>query len=62
MRRREFVRTAGGVTAAAAAGTATAGTAGAQEEVQPDFEGYLDGIDGGYEDLRGEDEVTVDVG
>lgn len=61
MRRREFVRTAGGATAAAA-GTAAAGSAGAQEEPEPDFEGYLDGIEGGYEDLRGQAEVTVDVG
>ncbi|MCO8265935.1 halocyanin, partial [Haloferax sp. AB510] len=55
MKRREFLRTAGGATAAA---TAAAGTAAAQEggggaQVQPDFGGYLDGIDGGYEDLRG---------
>ena len=62
MRRREFVRTAGGATAVAAAGTATAGSAGAQDDIEPDFEGYLDGIGGGYADLRGEEEVTVEVG
>ncbi|WP_424008254.1 halocyanin domain-containing protein [Haloferax denitrificans] len=64
MKRREFLRTAGGATAAA---TAAAGTAAAQEggggaQVQPDFGGYLDGIDGGYEDLRGQSEVTIEVG
>ncbi|SEK44624.1 halocyanin domain-containing protein [Haloferax larsenii] len=66
MKRREFLRTAGGATAAA---TAAAGTAAASEEgggggaqVQPDFGGWLDGIDGGYEDLRGQSEVTIEVG
>ncbi|ADE04110.1 halocyanin domain-containing protein [Haloferax volcanii] len=64
MKRREFLRTAGGATAAA---TAAAGTAAAQEggggaQVQPDFGGYLDGVDGGYEDLRGQSEVTIEVG
>ncbi|AFK18536.1 halocyanin domain-containing protein [Haloferax mediterranei ATCC 33500] len=64
MKRREFLRTAGGATAAA---TAAAGTAAAQEggggaQVKPDFGGYLDGVDGGYKDLRGNKEVTVKVG
>ncbi|MDS0240551.1 MULTISPECIES: halocyanin domain-containing protein [unclassified Haloferax] len=64
MKRREFLRTAGGATAAA---TAAAGTAAAQEggggaQVQPDFDGHLDGVDGGYEDLRGQSEVTIEVG
>ncbi len=64
MKRREFLRTAGGATAAA---TAAAGTAAAQEggggaQVQPDFGGHLDGVDGGYEDLRGQSEVTIEVG
>ncbi|MEF8779888.1 MAG: halocyanin, partial [Haloferacaceae archaeon] len=60
--RRAFLRTAAGASAAAGAAATGAGTASAQEGAEPDFEGYLDGIDGGYEDLRGEDEVTVDVG
>ncbi|MEF8774137.1 MAG: halocyanin domain-containing protein, partial [Halobacteriales archaeon] len=30
--------------------------------VKPDFGGWLDGVDGGYEDRRGTDEVTVQVG
>jgi halocyanin-like protein len=67
MNRRDFLRTAGGASVAAAAAT---GSAAAQEEgggegggnVQPDWGGYLDGIDGGYQDLRGQSEVTVDVG
>ncbi|MGM0604694.1 MAG: halocyanin domain-containing protein [Halobacteriota archaeon] len=61
MKRREFMRTAGGSAAAATAVAAGSGTAAAQEE-QPDWGGYLDGIDGGYQDLRGQDEVTVSVG
>ncbi len=60
MKRRDFMRTAGGSAAATTAVVASSGTAAAQEE-QPDFD-YLDGVDGGYEDLRGQDEVTVDVG
>ncbi|MFB6126364.1 MAG: halocyanin domain-containing protein [Halolamina sp.] len=59
MNRREFVRTAGGVTAAST--VAASGSATAQSE-KPKFRGYLEGIDGGYEDLRGNDEVTVEVG
>ncbi|QLG63132.1 plastocyanin/azurin family copper-binding protein [Halorarum salinum] len=66
MKRRDFIRNAGGATAALGAGaSATAGTAAAQEGggVQPDFGGYIDGAQGGdYQDLRGESEVTVDVG
>ncbi|UIP00850.1 plastocyanin/azurin family copper-binding protein [Halobaculum sp. CBA1158] len=69
MKRRDFMRQAGGATAALGAGaTATAGTATAQEEgggggQQPDFGGYTDGAEGGsYEDLRGESEVTIEVG
>ncbi|WP_418281694.1 halocyanin domain-containing protein [Halorubrum sp. DTA98] len=62
MKRREFVRTAGGATAAVGASTVATGTVAAQEGATPDFGGHLDGIDGGYEDLRGQDEVTVEVG
>lgn len=62
MKRRDFLRTAGGATAAVGASSAATGTVAAQEEATPDFEGYLDGVDGGYEDLRGQDEVTVEVG
>jgi halocyanin-like protein len=62
MKRRDFLKAAGG---SAAAATATAGSAAAAEgggEVRPDFGGWLEGIDGGYEDMRGEDQVTVSVG
>ncbi|WP_277553557.1 plastocyanin/azurin family copper-binding protein [Halobaculum limi] len=68
MKRRDFMRQAGGATAALGAGTAaTAGTATAQEGggggQQPDFGGYTDGAEGGeYLDARGQSEVTVDVG
>jgi halocyanin-like protein len=62
MNRREFLTAAGG---SAAATAAAAGTVAAQEgggSVRPDFGGYLDGVDGGYQDARGESEVTVTVG
>ncbi|MEZ3116729.1 plastocyanin/azurin family copper-binding protein [Halobaculum sp. MBLA0147] len=71
MKRREFVRSAGGATALGAGASATAGTAAAAEGdgggggggKRPDFGGYTDGAKGGaYEDLRGNDEVTVEVG
>ncbi|MEZ3144595.1 plastocyanin/azurin family copper-binding protein [Halobaculum sp. MBLA0143] len=70
MNRREFVRSAGGATAALGAGaSATAGTAAAAEEgggggtKQPDFGGYTEGAKGGsYADKRGSKEVTVEVG
>ncbi|WP_348612021.1 plastocyanin/azurin family copper-binding protein [Halobaculum rarum] len=67
MKRRDFMRQAGGATAAIGAGaTATAGTAAAQEGgggQRPDFGGYTDGAEGGeYLDARGESEVTVEVG
>ena len=65
MDRRDFLRTAGGVAGGAAAATAAAGTAAAQEgggerPVMPDYLG--DANDQGYEDHRGESEVTVEVG
>jgi len=65
MNRREFLTAAGGSAAASAA--VASGTAAAQEEggggsVRPDWGGYLDGVDGGYQDLRGQSEVTVEVG
>jgi halocyanin-like protein len=55
--RRAFLTAAGGTAAVAGA----SGSAAAQT-TEPDWGGYLDGVDGGYEDLRGESEVTVDVG
>ena len=62
MKRRDFVRTAGGATAVAAASTAATGTAAAQE-VEPDWPSGVDGGNlGTYEDARGQDEVTVMVG
>ncbi|WP_416839011.1 halocyanin domain-containing protein [Haloferax sp. DFSO52] len=57
MSRRAFL----GAAAGGAAVAATSGTAAAQTE-EPDFGGYLDGVDGGYEDLRGQSEVTIEVG
>ena len=62
MKRREFVRTAGGATAAVAAGAGATGTAAAQEQ-QPDWpSGVTSGNLGSYQDARGESEVTVQVG
>ena len=60
MKRRDFMRTAGGSAAATTAVVASSGTATAQEEI-PEWD-YIDGVDGGEEDLRGQDEVTVTVG
>ncbi|WP_411965717.1 halocyanin domain-containing protein [Haloferax sp. YSMS24] len=57
MSRRAFL----GAAAGGAAVAATSGTAAAQTQ-EPDFGGYLDGVDGGYEDLRGQSEVTIEVG
>ncbi|MFQ3476811.1 halocyanin domain-containing protein [Halonotius sp. F2-221B] len=61
MKRRELLRTAAGAGAAAGAAGAATGTAAAQSEMA-DFGSHLDGVDGGTEDLRGESEVTVEVG
>lgn len=54
------MRTAGGSAAATTAVAASSGTAVAQEE-QPEFD-YIDGVDGGTQDFRGQDEVEVTVG
>jgi len=72
MDRRDFLRTAGGAAGAGAAASAAAGTAAAAEEEEggggggeerPVFPGYVDDAnDGSYEDLRGQDSVTVEVG
>ncbi|WP_224269800.1 halocyanin domain-containing protein [Haloprofundus salinisoli] len=65
MKRRDFLRAAGGSAAAAAAAS---GTAAAAEEggggggQQPDFGSWLSGVEGGYQDMRGQSEVTVQVG
>jgi len=63
--RRTFLRAGAGATAVAAG----ASTAAAQEEeggggnVKPEWPSYVeDAQDGSYEDLRGESEVTVEVG
>ncbi|PSQ55080.1 halocyanin [Halobacteriales archaeon SW_8_68_21] len=62
MKRRDFVRTAGGATAAVAASAGATGTAAAQE-VEPDWpSGASGGNVGSYTDARGQDEVTVSVG
>lgn len=62
MNRRDFVCSAGGATAAAAAGSAASPSVVAQAEARPDFSGFLDSVDGGYEDYRGEQEVRINVG
>jgi plastocyanin len=70
MNRRDFLRTAGGAAGGASAAAVGAGTAvAAQEEeggggnVKPEWPSYVeDAQDGSYEDLRGESEVTVEVG
>ena len=62
MKRREFVRTAGGASAVVAAGAGATGTAAAQEQ-QPDWpSGVTSGNLGSYQDARGQSEVTVQVG
>jgi len=62
MKRREFVRTAGGATAVAAAGAGATGTVAAQE-LQPVWPSAVTGANlGTYQDARGESEVTVQVG
>ncbi|TKX56821.1 halocyanin domain-containing protein [Halorubrum sp. SS7] len=62
MKRRDFVRTAGGATAAVAASAGATGTAAAQE-VQPDWpSGASSGNGGSYTDARGQDSVTISVG
>lgn len=63
MSRRDVVR----ASAVAVTGTSMIGETVAQEspadaEIRPQFGSYLDGVDGGYDDLRGEDQVTVAVG
>ncbi|WP_436923785.1 plastocyanin/azurin family copper-binding protein [Halosimplex amylolyticum] len=72
--RRAFLRAGAGATAVAAgAGTATAaqeetetggeGGGGGGGNVQPEWPSYVDDAqNGSYEDLRGESEVTVEVG
>jgi halocyanin-like protein len=71
MNRREFLRTAGGAAGGTAA-LAASGSATAAEEgggggggEQPDYGGYLDGANGyggSTTDLRGQGEVTIEVG
>lgn len=58
--RRTVLRTTAGVAGSAAA-LGAVGRASAQEE-RPDFGGWLDGVDGGFLDARGQDTVTVLVG
>jgi halocyanin-like protein len=69
MERRDFLRTAGGLAGGTAAATATAGPAAAAQEgggggnQRPVFPSYVEGAKGGsYQDLRGNSEVTVEVG
>lgn len=62
--RRRFLRSVPATLGAVALGS---GTAAAQETAtpasqRPDWDGWLEDIDGGYRDARGSDEVTVRVG
>ncbi|MES3516651.1 MAG: halocyanin domain-containing protein [Natronomonas sp.] len=62
MKRRDFMRAAGGATVATAATAGASAPAAAQEE--PDFGPYLDDARGfdSATDLRGQEEVTIEVG
>jgi plastocyanin len=68
--RRQFAKAAGGAVAVGATATPAAAQEGEGEGEgesesggTPDFGGYIDGAKGGeFEDLRGESEVTVEVG
>ena len=65
MRRRDFLRAtsgAAGATAAATSGVAVGAVGSASAQAQPDFGGWLEDVDGGFTDARGEGEVTVAVG
>lgn len=44
------------------ASATTPPTNSGDSKLRPDFGDHLTGVDGGYEDLRGEDQVTVEVG
>ncbi|MFB6129622.1 MAG: halocyanin domain-containing protein [Salinigranum sp.] len=62
MKRRDFLRAAGGTTAAVGAVSAGAGTAAAQSF---DYGGWLDGVgnyDGKTVDMTGKKEITIKVG
>lgn len=74
--RRGFLRRATGTSVGAAAATgaavgvaagsatASSGTTGSAlaQSTRPNWGGWLDGVDGGFEDARGQSEVTVKVG
>lgn len=58
---RRTILTGGGAAIGSLVALGTMGTAVAQAE-RPDFDGWLDGVDGGFRDARGESSVTVQVG
>ncbi|MFC7142312.1 plastocyanin/azurin family copper-binding protein [Halosimplex aquaticum] len=74
MNRRDFLRTAGGAAGGASAAAVGAGTAAAQEHggggggggggnVRPKWPSYVSDAKGGeYKDLRGQSEVSIEVG
>ncbi|WP_430504530.1 plastocyanin/azurin family copper-binding protein [Haloparvum sp. PAK95] len=69
MKRRDFMRTAGGATAAVASSAAATGTVAAQEgggggaSVRPEWPSGVENANlGSYTDARGQDEVTIEVG
>lgn len=72
MKRRDFMRTAGGATAAVASSAAATGTVAGEEEggggssgggVRPEWPSKVQDANlGSYTDARGQDEVTIEVG
>jgi len=70
MKRRDFVRTAGGATAAVASSAAATGTVAGEEEdsggggeLRPEWPSAVEnGNLGTYTDARGQEEVTIEVG
>lgn len=58
---RRAILTSSGATIGSFLTLTTSGTATAQAE-RPDYGGWLEGIDGGFRDARGESSVTVEVG
>lgn len=62
--RRKFIQSVGvsGVIGLAGCMSIGKNSEGEENPPRPDFDGYLDHVDGGYEDHRGNSEVTVTVG
>ncbi len=58
---RRAILTSSGTAIGSLVALRSSGTAAAQSE-RPDFGGWLEGVDGGFRDARGESSVTVEVG